>query len=236
MKFIIFFLLLFSFYGFAQECTIKANVISAQYDILSKGSFKEGDLENRSSSTLFEFHRKGNRVLQEFSQTGFSNVWTRGAHERISLLRAFEKYQHAIEYQPNELSHKPNWQRVYQPVPVPNVTEMELVSQTGKGCELTQQFRMKSNNSEYQVTWLPKLELVSYFQIKNDMINKEWRLKSYQINSERSELLFTRYANFSSTDYADIGDNESIPFLAKMINQGFSSTQVANRQQHSHQH
>lgn len=232
MKVIVLFLSLFSFYSFAQECTNGADFISAQYEISRNGVLKNNTLKNKNSSTLFEFHRKGNRVLQRFSHTEFTNVWTQGARERISLLRAFDEYQHAIEYQPNELSRKPNWQKIYQPVPVPNIEKMELVSQVAKGCELAEQYQLKSNGSEYQVTWLPKLKLVSYFQRKNSTVNNEWRLKSYQTNSDRSALLFTRYANFNSTDYADIGDNESIPFLAKMISQGFLSPQDASHHQH----
>lgn len=234
MKVIIIFLLLFSFHSFAQECTNEAEFISAQYEISEIVPVKGNSLKDNLSSTLLEFHRQGNRVLQRFSDVGFSNIWRQGAHGRISLLRAFDKYQHAIEYQPNELNHKPNWSSIYQPVPVPNIEEMELIAQTGRGCELIQQYQLKNNATEYRVTWLPKLALVSYFQIKSNKINKEWRLNSYQISSERSTALFTQYDNYRSTDYADIGDNESMPFLAKMINQGFSSTQSTSPKPHRH--
>jgi hypothetical protein len=234
MKVIIFFLSLFSFHGFAQECSNKADFISAEYEISSNGALKENKLNNNRSSTSFELHRQGKRVLQRFSYADFSNIWRHGAHDRISLLRSFDKYQHAIEYQPNELNHKPNWQSIYQPVPVPNIKKMKLIAQTGTGCELTQQYLLKNNGSEYHLTWLPKLALVSYFQIKSNSVNKEWRLSSYQIRSERSATLFTQYDNYRSTDYADIGDNESMPFLAKMINQGFSSTQSRSPKPHRH--
>ncbi|WP_085300320.1 hypothetical protein [Cognaticolwellia mytili] len=236
MKVIIIFLLLFSFHSFAQECTNEAKFISAQYEISEMVPVKGNSLKGNLSSTLLEFHRQGNRVLQRFSDVGFSNIWRQGAHGRISLLRAFDEYQHAIEYQPSELSYKPNWQSIYQPISIPALNEMVLLSQTGKGCELKQYYQLQTDSAEYRVTWLPKLALVSYFQIQSNTINKEWQLSSHQVSSERSTLLFREYDNYRSTDYADIGDNEAMPFLAKMINQGFSSAQVVNRQQHSHQH
>ena len=236
MKIIIFLLSLFSFHGFAQECSSKANFISAEYEVYSNEVFKKPKLNDNRASISFEFHRNSNRVLQRFSDVGFSNIWRQGSHGRISLLRSFDKYQHAIEYQPNELNHKPNWSSIYQPVPVPNIEKMELIAQTGTGCELTQQYQLKSNGIEYHLIWLPKLALVRYFQIKSSKVNKEWQLSSYQINSQRSASLFTQHANYHSTDYADIGDNESMPFLGKMISQGFSTEQSTSQNPHRRQH
>jgi hypothetical protein len=80
--------------------------------------------------------------------------------------------------------------------------------------------------------------LVKSFEITSGNQTRQWALTDYQTNVEKITSLFTEYDNYQSTDYTDVGDNESIPFLAAMINQGFSATQntQALHQNHSSHH
>ncbi len=221
MKVVIFCISLFSFNSFAQECQLAVDSISAQYQVIEKTELLETALKQSNSPVVIELHRNGSRVLQRFANKGISNIWSKMANKRISLVRVFEQYQHAIEYQPNELGRKPNWQSINQLLPVPDIKKMTLTSKVGDGCQLVEHYQLNVGVDEYQLTWMPALALVSDFKVKTNKLTKQWKLTSFEVNSARSADLFIQYMNYNSTDYADIGDNESNPFLAKMIHQGF---------------
>jgi hypothetical protein len=69
--------------------------------------------------------------------------------------------------------------------------------------------------------WLPELQLVSFFSSTRGDIKETWQLTSQQYDQPAIELFFTQLSQYQSTDYADIGDDHTDPFLAKMINLGF---------------
>lgn len=236
MKIVLFFLSLFSINSFAKECQLAANSLSAQYQVTKQVSPAANELEPTHTSDIIELHRNEKRVIQRFDHAGVSHVWSKMHNNRISLVRVFEQYQHAIEYQPNELNQKPNWDHINQLLPVPNISNMELVAKAGGGCQLTEKYRLTSGGKSYQLSWLPALALVSYFEIKTSKVTKQWKLISFEESSARSASLYTQYMNYSSTDYADIGDNESNPFLAKMIHQGFMASKPVSTELHSHHH
>ncbi len=66
---------------------------------------------------------------------------------------------------------------------------------------------------------------MKFFELKSASLTRQWSLTNYQGTVEQIAALFTQYSRYQSTDYADVGDNESTPFLAAMINQGFSVSQ-----------
>lgn len=234
MKVVMVLFSLFSFNSFAQECQLAVDSISAQYQVTENDDLIKTSLKQGDTVIKVELHRKGNSVLQRFANTGISNIWSKMSNKRISLVRVFEQYQHAIEYQPNEISQKPSWQSINQLLPTPEIEKMTLVSKAGDGCKLEEHYQLNAGEDEYQLTWLPELALVRHFKIKTRKLTKQWKLMSIEVNSARSADLFAQYMNYSSTDYADIGDNESNPFLAKMIHQGFIPRQHSSHDEHQH--
>ena len=48
-----------------------------------------------------------------------------------------------------------------------------------------------------------------------------YRLAAVEGDSEAARARVARWRGYQSTDFADIGDNESDPFLQRMIHQGF---------------
>jgi hypothetical protein len=203
----------------ASECDISPKVISAYYQLSTQAANSER--MTKPVQQLFELHRNNNTVLQRNVSAGINDIWLLNGN-RLSLNRAFEKYQHTIEYQPNELRHQPQWQDAFQLVMTPELSQMQLVEQKNQGCLLEQHFVLKDKHREYQLTWLPKLQLVKFFQVKDAELTRQWQLSKFQPNAAKTVSLLKQYASYQSTDYADIGDNEGIPFLATMINQGFS--------------
>jgi hypothetical protein len=69
--------------------------------------------------------------------------------------------------------------------------------------------------------WLPAMQVVSYYSAKTTQGMIEWRLDDIITDRTIINAAFAQWEGYASTDYADIGDNESDPFLLNMINLGF---------------
>ena len=220
----------------AGECKILPKVLSAYYDFnQQKSNNSEGNkiqILAAKQTQSFELHRYNNRVLQRDINQGVNDIWSHKGN-RLSLNRAFEQYQHTIEYQSNELRYQPKWQDIFQLVATPDLDKMQFVEQKNSGCQLEQHYFHKTKTSEYQLVWLPNLQLVKFFELKSPTLTRQWSLTNYQGSVEQIAVLFAEYSRYQSTDYADVGDNESTPFLAAMINQGFSASQNT-RALHTH--
>lgn len=220
----------------ANECDIPADTLSAYYQLSHQASGSEQ--QQKTSPQLFQLHRDNHRVLQRNVSKGINDIWSQH-RGRLSLTRAFDEYQHAIEYQPNELAYQPSWRDVFQLVAIPELRKMQLVEQKHAGCFVEQHYVLTDNGMEYQLVWLPHLRLAKFLQVKNAKLTQQWQLTNYQYDKQEITSLFEQYSQYQSTDYADIGDNEGIPFLATMINQGFAlptHRAKASASQHNHQH
>lgn len=225
----------------ANECKVNPNLLSAYYSVSSQ---KTNSIDIKPApakvttkqAQLFELHRYNNNVIQRDVSRGVHDIWLLNGN-RLSLNRAFDQYQHVIEYQPNELRYQPQWQDIFQWVAIPKLNDMQLIKQKNSGCQLEQHYLLKTKQVDYHLVWLPKLQLVKLFEQKNATLTTQWTLTDYQTNTATITAFFNKYASYQSTDYADVGDSESIPFLAAMINQGFSATQNAHaiqNNQHAH--
>lgn len=220
----------------ANECDISADTLSAYYQLSHQAS--KGEQRKLPEPQLFQLHRDNYRVLQRNVSKGINDIWSQYGG-RLSLTRAFDEYQHAIEYQPNELAYQPSWRDIFQLVAIPELSNMQLVEQKKLGCLVEQHYSLVEQDKEYQLVWLPHLRLVKSLQLKNAKLTQQWQLTHYQHNKQETASLFEQYGKYQSTDYADVGDNEGIPFLAAMINQGFAlptHRAKASASQHNHQH
>jgi|TARA_R110001632_G_scaffold125544_1_gene238787 hypothetical protein len=231
MKIIAALLFTLSLSASANECEISADVISAYYQLDTQTT--ENELKQPPVQQLFELHRNNNQILQRNVNKGINDIWSLHAN-RLSLSRAFDKYQHIIDYQPNELRYQPQWQDVFQLVDIPVLNQLQLVGQRGSGCLLEEYYVLKGKVLKgqyqgFQLIWLPSLRLVKSLKLQSAQLTQQWQLTKYQHNDENMPALFKQYDTYQTTDYADVGDNEGIPFLAKMINQGFSMPTSAPR-------
>lgn len=59
------------------------------------------------------------------------------------------------------------------------------------------------------------------FEIKTDATTIAWTLESIKGDKKSINASFAQRDMYQSTDFADIGDNESDPFLMNMMNLGF---------------
>jgi hypothetical protein len=211
------FLALFSspFSLFAQTCSLDKNTLSAQYQVTIKKDNKTVTAQN------FTLYRHNSVVAYQYKEQGTTELWQHYQGDKVALNRYFDKQQRGIEYQPNELRAAVNWQEKYQLISDENIAQMTKITQVGNDCHQQSEYSLVKEGSTIRLTWLPKLKLVKRLQVSTGKKVKIWQLNT--LDHEQAQVLdfFKQKDSYQSTDYADIGDNEDDPFLAKMINQGF---------------
>ncbi|MCG7571757.1 hypothetical protein MHM89_17795 [Pseudoalteromonas sp. CNC9-20] len=204
-----------------QQCQANAQVLKANY-IQQQGVQEE---------QLFSLWRLHDQVAHQANSQGVVELWQRLSNQQVRPIRYFEHYQRGIEYQPGELKEggQPvSWSQKYQ------LVHSDLLSQSpsrtqGEGCGQEQHFEHQQNGYKMTLVWLPALQLVKQLVVAREDADHQdrWQqisrltLQSYQLNPQQVQQQFAHWDRYQTTDYADVGDNEHDPFLAKMINQGF---------------
>ncbi|MCL1090697.1 hypothetical protein L2744_14060 [Shewanella profunda] len=87
------------------------------------------------------------------------------------------------------------------------------------GCFETQGFAGKVNGLESQLLWIDTIGLPYQFTLGATQPNLDYKLVIVEPFSGDAYSALTQ--DFQDIDFADVGDSESDPFIAKMINQGF---------------
>lgn len=84
---------------------------------------------------------------------------------------------------------------------------------------ITQRYSGEQSGQKLVVSWIDKLELPNSFVVSNANGSMQYQLLELTSfsNNEFSALI----SGYQDIDFADVGDNESDPFIAKMIHQGF---------------
>jgi len=211
------FTLLFSANAFSTvQCNQYQQSLLATYKISSN---------NQKQQTL-QILRSKNQVTYFYPQQAISEQWFLQKNNTMRLTRYFEQYQRGIEYQaadmPNLKQAKDSWLQKYQLLSPTFISELKKEKAEHKGCNLNESFHNK-DQSKQQVSlkWDPYYQLPISLTITQNKNSTVWQLFDLQTNEQQISEKLESYDNFQLTDYADIGDNEADPFLAKMINQGF---------------
>lgn len=213
----------------AGECVVnESSQLTATYQIekTSNGSAKSGD-SVRHSHTKLTIWRQKDRVAHQYPEREITEIWSLQKNQRIKLLRQFDTHQRGIEYTSAEIkSHRMNWSSKYQLIPGKFKNQLTKTHTEQKDCWTVEYYTnppTSDENTKQQITlaWIPELQLMQKLALISDQGTKIWTLKKVQQNAATIQQAFNRWDNYYLTDYADIGDNESDPFLMKMINLGF---------------
>ncbi|WP_075187751.1 hypothetical protein [Teredinibacter haidensis] len=178
---------------------------------------------DKKKEKTIELWRSGNVVAHDHIDKGITLIWNKTSNGRLRVVQAFNRQERAIEYEPQSMSNDNNWLEKTQLFDQQLRDKMQLVKTEGEGCELQQTYSLKSDDTERTLVWLPNKNLASYYSAKNKEDQLTWQLDDVVIDNKRIQQNFSKWEGYQSTDYADIGDNESDPFLLKMINLGFIS-------------
>ena len=174
-------------------------------------------------TTSLHLWRNANNVAHEYPVTNITESWTLVRERFIKPTRYFDAHERAIEYQPGETIHgkkETDFSYRYQLISDKLVNAMSLDKKDGKGCDTVEYYSLESPQGKFTLKWLPYLKLVAFFSVDKNGVTREWKLTNVDFNAN-TEAFFSKRRDYQSTDYADIGDDHTDPFLTKMVTQGF---------------
>ncbi|WP_404342271.1 hypothetical protein [Pseudoalteromonas mariniglutinosa] len=198
----------------AQECDIDSQYVQANYRVTS-----QADEAKASQTQLFTLWRTPHQVAKQGEQ--LVEMWQQLRNQQIRPIRYFQKQQRGIEYQPAEVQGHQDWHSKYQLISNQLLAKMTLKSEQMEGCEHQQRYQLQEGDSHIELVWLANQKLLKSMQISKPSYQQTITLQSVNFAKQVVLQQFAIWDRYQTTDYADIGDNESDPFLAKMINLGF---------------
>lgn len=208
---------LISFKSYASEsCTKKVEQLGAIYTIETSGL----NSETTKIKSNFELWRKGHDVLHINQLKQTTNQWHTLKNNSVRKVSYFDHYQKGIEFEP-VASNKHHWQSKFQLVTEAQLANMTLISTKGQGCSRIEYYKLESKEQTIELWWQPELQLAQKVITNEKETITVWQLNKTIFSTDKIESVFKRTEHYKMTDYADIGDNESDPFLRKMIRLGF---------------
>lgn len=199
--------LLSSGQSFAQEC-------SEQFE--AKYKIQQNDKE-----LSLNVWRNGSAVAYQNSNSSVTDHWTSSAKQRLKLVRLFDAHRRGIEYEAKRYGSKITWENLFHKFEPQRLTQMKLVNTSGQGCDKVETYTQSQQGQEIEVQWLVQYQLAKTIVVKGNNKSVIWSLTELNTDAKEVSEQFAMWDNYHLTDYVDIGDNESDPFLAKMINMGF---------------
>jgi len=197
------------------QCPANKTELSAQYQVSSD------NLQGKQNAQQITLYRHKNDVAYQYNNQGISEYWHQQANGLIDLTRYFDHDKQGIEYQASEIKSKQSWQQINELISPKLRSKMTIISTRENACQQEQQLQLIQGKQKIQLTWLPQLKLVKRLIITSPSQVKQWQLQQLTTSPKKVADQFAQWQQYKTTDYADVGDNEDDPFLAKMINLGF---------------
>lgn len=201
------------------ECAVDADALGATYRLATVTS--ESGEENVEELVLW---RNAGRAAHVNPETQVVELWELTANKRVRLVRFFDEYQRGIEYQPGEVdAGDPGsaWELKRQLVSTALIESLGTPAASGEGCAAVWSWQWEKEGARYELQWLPALQLIRRYRAVTPDHETDWTLERTVTDGNEVAQAFARRDSYQTTDYADIGDHESDPFLSKMIRLGF---------------
>lgn len=167
--------------------------------------------------------RQERQVALVFEERQITQIWDLVVDGRQKLTRYFDAYERAIEYQPEDVSTATGedaWSARTQIISDSARSAMPLVDRTGSGCDVLETYEHFDEHSRQRLVWIPSIRAVKSFTSSSEAGEISWQLQEQIVDAERVQGFYDSKSAYQSTDYIDIGDNESDPFLMQMMNLG----------------
>lgn len=176
------------------------------------------------TDTTLTLWRADKRVAHQHTTPPITTAWAQDRKGGLLTWQHFDDAQRTIEYEAQHLSAEQSlsaWQEKWQIVADSFRGQLEKTGRSGVGCNTAEHYRQQQKPQTVALDWLPQLQLPANFEVSDEKGKISWRLE--KIISDRNTVshVFLERDRWQSTDYADIGDSESDPFLLSMINLGF---------------
>ncbi len=176
------------------------------------------------------YYRYKDSVAYNYSAQNISELYKKSRNDTALLTRAFVKDRRAIEYDAIDMrteKQSTSWNQ-HKNLATPeqfNFTHVEVEQKNGCNIE---HYSLHKDGVDVTMTWLKNYEVLVKLEVKKEAkISYVYMLDSLKLEDKKPAHM-AMIENFDSTDYADIGDNESDPFFTKMITLGFVTHHEAN--------
>ncbi|WP_137221492.1 hypothetical protein [Shewanella sp. MEBiC00475] len=161
------------------------------------------------------------------SNQDVATQWTTLPHNHMKKTSYFIDDKRAIEYEATKTISKQAWQYHAQLLHPLFQQQSTLIETTGQGCDKLEHYQQQTNTKTVDIWWFPAKKLVQSISTvlsdKGESADKaiNWQLTEVTYDNKMIQQQLDTFSAYQSTDFADIGDNESDPFFRKMINLGF---------------
>ncbi len=198
------------------------DTLVAQYSITKSKLNHKQEVTNETSNQMTLLRDK-NQVSHDYIGQPWVPTWRLLNSGHIAKTDFYPKQKQCIEYEPNKVKNSlHNWQEKFQLVADDSISEMKLVSRTGANCNILEEYELHDGDSHIELQWWPKQNLMKHYNVATSHGQQSWDLSNVELKTKKSKKVFKQYDDYTLTDYADIGDNETDPFLRSMIHLGFT--------------
>lgn len=163
----------------------------------------------------WRFWRTAKRVETHNLQDNSGEIWTKSADGKIAYERVFHQQQQVIEYTPGDLNAigaVPDWSAIAtllnQPMTA-GLVEDDHEQVLGRSAS---HYQSNNGNIPLEVTWLDREQLPALIKRSDHGHTITTRAIGIYPLAE-SPWPYQRSTNYRYTDFADIGDKESDPFI-----------------------
>lgn len=178
-----------------------------------------------STNNDLKIYRDQDAVLYVYQQGALAVLWQLDARGRLIKSVYSDRDQFGIDYQYEDLKSSQGEQNLaakmlmFDPAqdmtlknPVANKTAEHLLHKTLA--------HYVDKSGETQLYWQGEHKLVYFLQTGNRQMRQVWQMQSYDADPNIAAQEIRKRQNYASIDFADIGDNESLQPLQRMLRRG----------------
>lgn len=205
-----------------QICQTNEGLLGAHYRLVNSqvNTAQNEPLKRDKAIKLSSLWRKNQKVLSVSGEQ--STTWFKLSNGSVKKTANFDHFKRSIEYQAKPMSDD-RWQQIRQLISNSNKKSLKLLGSQLKGCYQQESYQWENDKLDLQgkLLWNTDLKLITELTIKQGGRQSHLQLEKIEQDEKVIEAAFAQRSEYQATDFADIGDNESDPFLIKMINLGF---------------
>jgi|GEM_PF-1014523 len=196
------------------ECaSLTSDNIDARYAVFSHPSQSGVEVSNKNIRLI----KSRDRVIYKKSPMTFE-AWDRNGE----YVRYFPQQQRSITYRPSDLrslNMSYDLDQLFHLVSPKLKSQLRQGQSIARSCYTVEQYQGKQDGQAIELEWIASLSLPYQLTLGQGPQQITYRLISANNINDNEFNAFTQ--GYNDLDFADVGDSESDPFIAKMITQGF---------------
>ncbi|MGQ8364728.1 hypothetical protein [Glaciecola sp. 1036] len=202
--------------GLAEESQCSGAVTVASYKIYQPRLDK---------TEILELYRNKNTVAHYYPKNQITELYELNKAGQVKLTKYFNDHKRGIEYQPNDkLNNIRNldWAQKYKLMGKNFLDNASQQIKQTNDCGDVIAYSITQDHNTFVATIDTAKDILTAFEITDEKGNllEKWELQSTELATDSSVFL-SQLNTYQTTDYADIGDDHTDPFLTKMVNLGF---------------